>query len=277
MINKINKRKREIENKMTTKKSKTEKKNVIIYCRISSPKQSLDSQEYACKQYCIQFGLNIIKIVHEVGSAWKKKLILLDKIINNNNNISILIYSADRFSRNTLDATRKLDILLRKNINIISVNDNIDISTLNGRHHFRQLISSAELESDIISDRVKRSVVYNNSIDSDYGKCINEQCVVKFIVKFLNNYHSSIHFTNELYTILSKYEKPQDFYVSVVFEKNDIIYDFMKINEGMIADIFNDYEILKRNKKWTRKSIKNIYNNAIDINILNEQLNDFKL
>lgn len=252
------------------KKLKKNDEKVIIYCRISSSKQSLDSQEHACKEYCVQNNLNIIKIVHETSSAWKKKLILLEKIIKDYENITIVVYSADRISRNTIDATRKLVVLLKKNINIISITDNIDISNANGRHHFRQLISLAERESDLISERVKRSHIFSNSIDKNYGyNNVNEQYVVKFIVTFLDNYYSSIYFTNELYNILSKYEKPQDFYVSVVFEKDDIIYDFMKINEYMIADILNDYEIFKRTKKWTGKSIRNIYNNFFDINILN--------
>lgn len=129
--------------------------NCIIYTRISSAQQmSLQQQEQSCREFLVNKNYNIIDVVQEVSSARHiKNLKNLKKIIRNNKNITIVVYSIDRFCRNTIDGINILKTLVEKNIKLLAVQDNIDFTTAAGRHAFRQRLSAAELESDLISER----------------------------------------------------------------------------------------------------------------------------
>jgi len=260
----------------------------IIYCRISSEQQSLDAQEFSCKKFCEDRDINISQIIRETGSARSlKNLKNLNSIIKNNSNITIVVYSIDRFCRNTSDSIAILKVMKRKNINLISVTDSIDLSTASGKHAFRMRMSEAELESDLISERVRRSVAFRRA-RGDYfgrpnfgyrttvlhsGKRIkqvdpSEQSVIRFIRNCCYEFLSQEEFTSELYILLEIYEKPEDFFVPVVFEAGAegidgdeaIFLPGVIVTPGIISDILNEYEILKRNKRWTGNSVYNIYN-----------------
>ena len=83
---------------------------------------------------------------------------------------------------------------------------------------------------------------------------------IHFINKFLYKDTSSREFTENLYTLLNKYNKPQHFYVRVVFEEDNIELEHLVITPRLIADILNEYEIHKRNKYWTPADIYQIKN-----------------
>ena len=138
--------------------------SVIIYSRISSKAQSLEAQTSSCKDYCVKNNLTVTEIITETGSGRSmKNLKKLRKLITGSKNITILVYSVDRFSRNTADALNFMKILDSNNINLISVADNIDLSSGSGRHSFRMRVSAAELEIDLLSERVKRSIAFKRS------------------------------------------------------------------------------------------------------------------
>jgi DNA invertase Pin-like site-specific DNA recombinase len=159
--------------------------DAIIYCRISSPKQknkrhlnipnglSLLTQEEICREYCENNKLNIISVVHEVVSAREmRRMKKFHELISEMEPNSFLVVSdISRFSRNMRNALETLEELKRKQINIHAVCNNCsyDDQPLN-RFQFRSYLNQAELESDQISARVKRSIKNRKKLGSKIGK-----------------------------------------------------------------------------------------------------------
>lgn len=83
-----------------------ENKNAIVYCRVSSERQSegvsLDAQEDMCKQYCIGKGYDVIKVIREATSAKDgKNLVKLEQVLEDKADF-LIVYNVSRFSRNVV-------------------------------------------------------------------------------------------------------------------------------------------------------------------------------
>lgn len=138
----------------------------IIYCRISSATQTLDGQEYACKEYCRQNGLNVNSIVREIGSARygiNNLPKLQDTIFNMGMPFNLIVWSFDRLTRSTSEDLYQ--IFIDKNINLITVNDPTPLTFI----YWNQCVQQAVTESNLISERVTRSVNYRRAIGDHIG------------------------------------------------------------------------------------------------------------
>lgn len=281
----------ETESKPIKKIKLIPKYDCIIYTRISSAQQnSLQQQEQSCREFLLNKNYNIIDVVQEASSARHiKNLKNLKKIIHNNKNITIVVYSIDRFCRNTIDGINILKTLVKKNIKLLAVQDNIDFTTAAGRHAFRQRLSAAELESDLISERVQRVINFKKQHNHYFGKAkfgyslqtqiidgmkINtlienqeEQKIYKFIDYIIHKRVTITYLTKELSKISEIIDKLEIYENDILIADNDRIY----LTTKSIVNILNDYNILNRGKQWTSSHIQNIrqnfYNNIEQINI----------
>jgi len=251
-------------------------KDVIIYCRVSTPEQDLKAQEYACAQYCMQNDYVIKDVITETGSAYKPgQTPKLDELIKNNSNFILLVNRIDRFSRNIVICDINLKIMKANNIILKSVNDYIDLSSPIGRHAFRNNISQCQLESETIGERVRSSIKYRIENGIFIGvpkfgyKLENqtkiqdkyEQSIIKFISSNLYKTKSSNSFSKDLFKVLKNTDKPKEFYVNVLFADNngnDVMDSY--ITTTIMSDILNEYELLKRGKEWNPSKIRNLYN-----------------
>ena len=131
-----------------------------IYCRISDKNDdSLESQKLLCIKYCNDANIPINKIYMQTGTARQGNNcetlnIMVDDM---NSGDTIIISSVCRFSRSVLDGLELLTKIKRKQILIHSVVENLSYSTVHDRFNFRNHLNHAEYESDLISDRMKRS------------------------------------------------------------------------------------------------------------------------
>lgn len=66
---------------------------------------------------------------------------------------TLLLFKLDRWARSTQELILEFTELYSKNINIISVSDNIDLSTATGKLQFQILSSFAEFERNLIVER----------------------------------------------------------------------------------------------------------------------------
>jgi len=275
------KRNNQINFNLSSKKQKKNIQEVIIYCRVSTPTQSLEAQEFACKEYCNNNNYNIIKIIHEIGSAYKNiKLYKLEDLIKNNTNKILLIYSIDRFSRNLTKCNELLELIKQNNLILKSAKEEINLTTPLGRHTFRNYVSQAQFESEIISERIKNTLNYKKINTPKYGYYIKndkmiinkeEQSINKFILNTYNQSLSSIKFTNHLFHLLNLLKKDKSEYINVEFLNNDKIIDInkpIKITSCILSNILNEYNILNRNKIWKDINIRNIYNEFNNLNQL---------
>jgi DNA invertase Pin-like site-specific DNA recombinase len=181
----------------------TKKMDSVIYCRVSSNEQNNDSQIFMCRKFCQEKGLKVLNVFTETGSARDiEKLDVLMNILYNYSNVNVIVYSIDRLCRNTIQGERLFRSLESKNINIISIVDTQLTSSFEkfsvNHEVWANGILYAQHESDLISQRVRRSVAFRKSKGDHIGNpCYGRKIVwvpevkTKEYTKNLIDYNSS--------------------------------------------------------------------------------------
>jgi DNA invertase Pin-like site-specific DNA recombinase len=144
-----------------------------VYCRVSQANRSgytgycsnINIQIDECVEYCKQRNIEDIVVYEQEQSSRKGSNIpTLRSIMNSMDPGDLMvIHTADRLSRYTLEGLSFLDDLYAKGCSIISVIENItyDEDKMYDRFTFRNIINHAELESDRLSQRINRTVRAN--------------------------------------------------------------------------------------------------------------------
>lgn len=123
---------------------------VFGYARVSTQDQILDLQIDVLEKA----GAAVIYKEKITGTRKERpELEQLLKAISKGD--SVIVYKLDRISRSTKHLIELVETFEEKEVNFISIQDNIDTSTAMGRFFFRTMASIAELERDIISERTK--------------------------------------------------------------------------------------------------------------------------
>ena len=65
----------------------------------------------------------------------------------------LVVWKLDRIGRNVLHAVLMFQQLQEKGINFRSITDGVDLKTASGRYNFRNILSAAQYESDLNSER----------------------------------------------------------------------------------------------------------------------------
>ena len=234
----------------------------VIYCRISTYNQkfgySLDLQNHICTEYCKNNKFNIINNVYEIGRATNiKNLKKLINIIENNNNINIIIQESTRLCRNINDYNNIINICKKNNIIIHSVTNNIITNNINSIIELMNHVKQGELESLILSKRVKKNIEYRKMMNTfvpsiakfgymfDYIN--NQKCLIinkkeELIIKLVNKLYYNQRYKHILIKINKKIK-------CLVIKKKSI---------SNIAKSFNENKIFNRNKFWNYNSIKSL-------------------
>lgn len=66
---------------------------------------------------------------------------------------TLVVWKLDRIGRNVLHALLMFQQLQEKGINFRSITDGVDLKTASGRYNFRNILSAAQYESDLNSER----------------------------------------------------------------------------------------------------------------------------
>lgn len=173
-----------------------------IYARVSSKNYegiSIDVQIKSLMDYCSNNQIHIINIYVDNGISAKdmNNLYNFQKLLNdvskshnhnhnhnyeydyfdnnyhvfNNNkyedNVNILFYDVSRFSRNTAQAMKYLENFENMNINTFFLCENLvynKFAPVITRHNLRIALSQAQLLSETVSEKVKRSINYKRNI-----------------------------------------------------------------------------------------------------------------
>ena len=134
--------------------------DVILYARISSNSQELESQIYALNKYATDNTLNVVRRKYEIASARDAvNLKILYSLIGGYTDVTIIVYSIDRLSRCVPDGYALIQLLTRRRINVISTSESINLfGDTSGKTDFMNVVTRAENESILISTRVRRSL-----------------------------------------------------------------------------------------------------------------------
>lgn len=122
---------------------------IIGYARISTHHQKFDSQIHSLQK----FGCDTI--FTECTSGRKTDRPELKKALKKlKAGDTFVIYKLDRLSRGTKHLLQLMEEFNEKNINFISIQNNIDTSTSMGKFFFTIMSAFAEMEADLIRERV---------------------------------------------------------------------------------------------------------------------------
>jgi site-specific DNA recombinase len=159
-----------------------------IYSRVSREEQvqgySLDAQTRACREYAATRGWMVMAEYREEGRSARTDVIarrpefrrLLDDVRAGLVDV-VLVHKVDRFARNVRIAFEALDLLGRAGVAFVSVTENVDYTTAQGRVFLGMLALFAQFYSDNLGQEVKKGKqerkaqgLYNGLLPFGYTK-----------------------------------------------------------------------------------------------------------
>ncbi|MBO0422351.1 resolvase [Enterococcus plantarum] len=122
---------------------------VIGYMRVSTHQQKFDSQQKALERY----GVDLIYKERESGRKTSRSE--LNKVLAClKSGDTLVIFKLDRLSRGTKQLLSLLEEFEQRNIHFVSIQNNIDTTTAMGRFFFTVMGAFAEMEAELIRERV---------------------------------------------------------------------------------------------------------------------------
>jgi len=132
---------------------------VALYARVSTTDQSTESQLLDLRRYVRERGWNIFKEYRDEGiSGTKDSRPALNGLMNDAKKRRfdvVLVWRFDRFARSTKHLILALEEFKNLGIDFVSYQENIDTSSPLGSAIFTIISAVAQLERDIIAERVK--------------------------------------------------------------------------------------------------------------------------
>jgi len=132
---------------------------VAIYARVSTGEQSVEMQLLDLRSYCEQRGLSIYQEYCDEGTSGtqdvREGLNTLLGDARKRKFDAVLCWRFDRFARSTKHLITALEEFRHLGIDFISFQENIDTSSPLGKAIFTIVAAIAELERNIIVERIK--------------------------------------------------------------------------------------------------------------------------
>jgi len=134
-------------------------KRIAIYARVSTTDHCTESQLLDLRRYVRERGWNSFReYVDEGISGTKNSRPALNELMNDTKNRRfdvVLVWRFDRFARSTKHLILALEEFKNLVIDFVSYQENIDTSSPLGSAIFTIISAVAQLERDIIAERVK--------------------------------------------------------------------------------------------------------------------------
>lgn len=137
----------------------------IGYIRVSTDEQvkegiSIENQIEKIHRYAEDNNLKIFEICEDQGLSGEKiqnrpGMIRLFELVDNYNINAVVAYKLDRLFRNASDALNTLNWLKNRKIEFHSITEKIDTTTPLGKFFVGITALYAEMERDVISERIK--------------------------------------------------------------------------------------------------------------------------
>lgn len=141
--------------------SEEPKLRLIGYVRVSTARQregySLEAQKESIERYCQAHGYELLAIEEESESAIKARPVFqrVKSQVLEGEADGLIVAKLDRLGRSVRDLANIAEELSREGKQLISVGDNIDTSTSNGKLLFHILSAIAEYERELLIERTK--------------------------------------------------------------------------------------------------------------------------
>lgn len=139
-------------------------KTTALYCRVSTGNQGtgLEAQVRALRNYCLQKGINnFLLFQDENQSGVKSSRPALDKMmkaVRSREINRVIVYSFSRYARSTTHLLSALEEFKKLSVEFVSISENIETNSPLGVAIFSILGAVAQLERDILIERVKNGL-----------------------------------------------------------------------------------------------------------------------
>lgn len=154
----------------------------IGYMRVSTQHQKFDSQKKALEKYGVDF------IFQEYESGRKQERSQLNEALNKlKPGDTFVIYKLDRLARNTKQLLQLSEFFEQQQIHFVSIDNNIDTSTPMGRFFFTVMGAFAEMEAELIRERV----IAGLDAARENGKTLGRPSRTKAVTKALKLYQET--------------------------------------------------------------------------------------
>ena len=133
-----------------------------IYARVSTKDQSCELQVRDLRAYCAARGFDLVREYVDVGQSGAKdsrpELNILMDDARKRQFDAIVVWRFDRFARSTKHLLSALEEFRSLGIQFISYQENIDTSSALGQALFTIVSAVAQLERDLIRERVSAGI-----------------------------------------------------------------------------------------------------------------------
>jgi len=134
------------------------KNRAAIYIRVSKLDQTTLNQELELVDYCKRNNYDIFKIYNEQGVSGAKtsrpQLDLMLQDMRDKRFDVIVVWKFDRLGRSTAHLLQVLEELKNKSVRLVATSQSIDTDTPMGKFFFTILSGFAEMERELIRDRI---------------------------------------------------------------------------------------------------------------------------
>jgi len=137
-------------------------KKIVIYGRISTDEQNIESQLQAVRKYCKNQDWIISKEYIDKGiSGSKDSRPSLDELkadCKKGTIQAVVVFKFDRIARSTSHLLECLNLFQRYGVDFVSVTEGVDTSTSVGKMVYTLLGAIAEFERSLIQSRIRSGV-----------------------------------------------------------------------------------------------------------------------
>jgi DNA invertase Pin-like site-specific DNA recombinase len=145
-----------------------------LYLRVSTIHQKSDLQADSLQRYATRAGLAIVAEYLDVAVSGRKEgrpqLQALMRAARYHEFDCVLVWKFDRFARSVAHLLKALEEFNHLGIRFISVQDQVDTQSPMGKAMFTVIGAMAELESSLISERVKAGMEAARARGKQFGR-----------------------------------------------------------------------------------------------------------
>lgn len=168
-----------------------------IYIRVSTASQNIDLQKDGLLEYADRAKLDNVKEYVDIAVSGRKEgrpaLRQLMTAAYNREFDTVIVWKFDRFARSVSHLLKALEEFNHLGIRFISVQDQIDTDSPMGKAMFTIIGAMAELESSLISERVKAGMAAAKSRGKKIGRPETSPYLVTQIEELAANTDLSIN------------------------------------------------------------------------------------
>ena len=148
--------------------------NVAVYARVSTDGQDPELQLMALRAHAVNRGWTIVgEFIDQGYSGAKEKRPALDRLMKaawSGTVQAVLVWRFDRFARSVKHLIKALEQFRSLNVNFISFQEQFDTSTPIGQAMFTIIGAMAQLERDIIRERVRAGLAVAKARGTRLGR-----------------------------------------------------------------------------------------------------------